>query len=295
MESHHALNRRTSAHSVVGFLLKRDDGYGCVQPWTMFGHPSVEEHWQALERGESLPLLEQALACAEADASARKAGLSWWDHHLVPLSHATITDLHQNLPDHASCNFTHAKLKASWLDIDDVIDWSHRHPGIRLRLDFNEVPDRESFTNGWKSLPVDFVERMDWIEDPFSYDKESWLTWQKQYGVAFAVDRAFSSAAMTRETLAIWKPAWQSLPSGSTLENVVVTSAMDHPVGQAWAAFSASRAGVSNICGLRTDHLFQRDAFTECMGPWLPSWPSIPGTGMGFDDLLEKLPWTRIR
>jgi hypothetical protein len=31
------------------------------------------------------------------------------------------------------------------------------------------------------------------------------------------------------------------------------------------------------------------------MGAWSPEWPILQGTGMGFDELLENIPWTRIR
>lgn len=295
MESGHVLNRRHDARAVEGFLIHHAGGYGCVQPWPVFGHPSLEDHWRALADGVSLPLLDQALACAKQDAAARAAGLSWWQGLLVPLSHATLTDLHGSLPQPAGIPFTHAKLKASLTAAAALHDWALRHPQLQLRLDFNEVPSMHDFDLWWRSLDDDLCRRIDWIEDPFPYDAVAWSAWQEKNGVSLAVDRAFSSAVMSERSIAIWKPAWQALPSGCVIENVVVTSAMDHPVGQAWAAHSAAQAGVRSLCGLRTDHLFSPDAFTERMGPWSPVWPALSGTGMGFDDLLENIPWTRIR
>lgn len=295
MESSHALNRRSATQVVEGFLICHAGGYGCVQPWPVFGHATLDDHWSALAAGVSLPLLDQALACAKQDAAAREARISWWSDIQVPLSHATVTDLQSNLPQNLNRPFTHAKLKASLAETEALCDWAMRHPGIAIRLDCNEVPNMAEFDAWWHGLDLAFRDRIDWIEDPFAYDARIWTAWQKQNVVSLAVDRAFASARMSETWIAIWKPAWQALPQGSMVKNVVVTSAMDHPVGQAWAAFSAAQAGVNSICGLRTDHLFAPNAFAELMGPLSPEWPTISGTGMGFDDLLENIPWTRIR
>jgi O-succinylbenzoate synthase len=83
------------------------------------------------------------------------------------------------------------------------------------------------------------------------------------------------------------------------LQRVVVTSYMDHPLGQAFAAWEAGRLalqfpGLVGVCGLQTHHLFEPDAFTEALGPWAPSFQAPPGKGLGFDDLLGKLPWKRL-
>ncbi len=295
MDSGRALNRRSNDHAVEGFLILHAGGYGCVQPWPVFGHLSLDDHWGALADGVSLPLLDQALACAKEDASARASGVSWWADIQVPRSHATITDWQSNLPQDIHKPFTHAKIKVSIVETEVLHDWALRHPEVRLRLDCNEVPSMAEFDAWWHGLDQELRNRIDWIEDPFSYDAEKWSQWQKKNTASLAVDRAFDSGEMSASCIAIWKPAWQPLPQGAVIENVVVTSAMDHPVGQAWAAFSAACSGVESICGLRTDHLFARNEFTECLGSWSPEWPSIPGTGMGFDDLLEKIPWKRIR
>jgi O-succinylbenzoate synthase len=46
-------------------------------------------------------------------------------------------------------------------------------------------------------------------------------------------------------------------------------------------------------CGVQTHHLFEPDAFSELLGPWSPVFQPPPGHGLGFDDLLDALPWTR--
>lgn len=292
MVTGHALNRRSAEMEVEGFLIHHGGGYGCVQPWPSLGHASLEDHWRALAQRVRMPLLERALLCARMDGEARAASRSWWSDVDVPLSHATITDLsEENLGD-ALAGFTHAKCKVAAGDASALTAWARRYPHLRLRLDCNEVPTEEEFSAFILELPEDVRERIEWVEDPFAYDADRWLSWKNKYGMQLALDRALNEETASDEWVSIWKPAWQECPAASSL---VVTSAMDHPVGQCWAAYSAARVGVRQVCGLRTDHLFAPDAFLEKMGSWCAEWPQLDGTGMGFDELLEKLPWTRIR
>lgn len=295
MAGSHALNRRSAQSAVEGFLIFHYGGYGCVQPWPVFGHPSLEEHWQALAEGHSLPLVEQALRCARLDGEARARRVSWWSQGVVPRSHATLTSFSGHEDDPAFQAFTHVKAKMSVAQNEELISWAQRHPALRIRLDFNEVPARQQLEAWWDGLPAALQERIDWIEDPFLFDVAEWRAFRQKTGVGLALDRALSDATVSPDWLSIWKPAWQEMPSSAAKESLVVTSAMDHPVGQAWAAFCAAQAGVTQVCGLRTDHLFARDAFTEAMGEWSPEWPALEGTGMGFDELLDNIPWTRIR
>jgi O-succinylbenzoate synthase len=294
MKARAPLNRKSAAQEVEGFLLRIDGGFSCVQPWPIFGHPSLEEHWRALQENRSLPLLEQAFACAAADAAARQRGESWWSEVVVPRSHATITDLTEDQSPETMARFSHAKIKASIADTELIHQWALRFPHLRLRLDFNEVPGESDFVDWWEKCPQALRERVDWIEDPFPYEASRWHEVQAATACAFACDRAVESLREDAAVIAVWKPAWQSRPADVATEKIIVTSAMDHPVGQAWAAYSAGRAGVTSIAGLRTDALFERDAFSELMGAWSPEWPSLGGSGMGFDDILESLPWTRI-
>lgn len=295
MESRHALNRRSAQSCVEGFLIHHAGGYGCVQPWPTLGHASLDDHWQALEQGFSLPLLERALLCAQMDGAARVESRSWWKNADVPRSHATITDLDEKGFDLSERGFTYAKLKVGVDGIEQLVHWSDHHPDCALRLDFNEVPALAEMQSWFSLLPERVIQRIDWIEDPFPFDALQWRRWQQETGFRLALDLGLSDETAATEWQTIWKPAWQELPRTVAAESIVVTSAMDHPVGQCWAAYCAAQAGVKQVCGLRTDHLFANDDFLERMGPWCPAWPKLGGTGMGFDDLLEKLPWTRIR
>jgi len=87
------------------------------------------------------------------------------------------------------------------------------------------------------------------------------------------------------------KPAVNEMVQG---ERVVVTSYMDHPLGQVFAAWEAARAGVTEVCGLQTHGLFTANGFTEALGQVRPEFGVPEGAGLGFGDLLEELPWMRL-
>lgn len=69
---------------------------------------------------------------------------------------------------------------------------------------------------------------------------------------------------------------------------------MDHPIGQLHAARVAARLATNPRCGLVTHVLFEPNAFSERLA--LDGARLVPpgGIGIGFEDLLENLDWTRL-
>ena len=63
-------------------------------------------------------------------------------------------------------------------------------------------------------------------------------------------------------------------------------------VGGGAAGPAVSRPG-RGCADCRRIILFEPDAFTELLGPWSPAFQPPAGNGLGFDDLLDALPWTR--
>ena len=118
-----------------------------------------------------------------------------------------------------------------------------------------------------------------------------------------AVDREAGPHSLAAQVMVI-KPAIDEpflLGEAAVRHNqrVVFTSYMDHPLGQAFAAWEAARfelqfPGRVGLCGLQTHHLFEPDAFVEMLGPWSPEFQAPAGCGLGFDDLLDALPWMRM-
>jgi O-succinylbenzoate synthase len=70
---------------------------------------------------------------------------------------------------------------------------------------------------------------------------------------------------------------------------IIITSYMDHPIGQLHAAYVAAKHAPEATCGLVTHVLYENDAFIERMA--VKDARLVPPD---FTDLLEALPWKRL-
>lgn len=281
-----SLNAAKQAPSVVeGFLVRYDDGFGCVQPWAQFGQGSVGEAWQTLAAGGSSPLIDQALACCRIDGAARRRGESLWHGLKVPHSHATLTHFSQTERAY-SAGFRLWKVKCGPLDLPTLGKVMAEFPDVKFRIDCNETADPQIFEPWVK----DHAQAIDLIEDPYPHQRqEDWF--RLANWVPLAMDRIWSE---NLPWIPVWKPAWNALSQSIPSKQTIVTSAMDHPIGQAWAAYQAALVDTEMICGLRTDHLFQTNVFSDVFSEWSSYWPEIAGFGLGWNEELELLPWIRL-
>jgi O-succinylbenzoate synthase len=106
--------------------------------------------------------------------------------------------------------------------------------------------------------------------------------------VRLALDRATGKEA----DVLVVKPAIQEVPTDE--RELVVTSYMDHPVGQLFAAYVAATTKTSDRCGLLTHLVYEPNAFSERLR--IDGMRLVPpgGNGIGFDDLLENLAWRKL-
>jgi O-succinylbenzoate synthase len=225
----------------------------------------------------------------------------------VPESHATLAQGNvREVALAAEAGFTAVKLKfgrdpaaeARFLD-----DMAAEYPAMRWRLDFNECMAPHEAAAFLSELADATRAAIDFVEDPCPYSESAWAGLRDGTGVDLAVDREAAPACSAAQVMVI-KPAVDEpfLLGEAAVRNrqrVVLTGYMDHPVGQAFAAWEAARLGLQfpglvGMCGLQTHHLFEPDEFTEMLGPWSPVFRVPDGNGLGFDDLLEALPWTRL-
>jgi len=295
LTSRTSLNSNSERVKHEGALVRVGGGYGCIHPWPELGDDPIDKQLSQLKAGSRTPLIESALRCAEADLDARKK-----ERPLIcdpiPKSHWLIL-AGDNPTEAVSSGFLSAKLKIG-CDLESEIRTIHEWVGAgwKVRLDCNENLSLATFFELWKSVGS-IRESIEFVEDPTDWSEESWRL-LREAGVRIAVDRDVETRFCNGD-IAVIKPARTSwIPSGSS--RFFVTSYMDHAVGQMWAAAEASRLQSSSdsdrllTCGLLTHRCFENDAFFErirCDGPRL-----LPaeGTGLGFDDLLEKLPWKRL-
>jgi O-succinylbenzoate synthase len=250
-----------------GALIRVGGGFADVHPWPELGDAPLGEQLALLARGETTQLTHASLHWARIDADARTRGVSLFAGLTIPESHWS-----GNEPPPA---FDTVKVKGVMPVPEHV----------RIRIDFNGRLTPAAFEEIAATLPRG---RVDFIEDPCPYDAGVWRRLRDRTGLRLALDRFTGEADVL-----VHKPALQTeFPSFDG--EVVVTSYMDHPVGQFLAAYVAATKRVSARCGLFTHVLYEPDAFIDRVRADGARLLPPEGTGIGFDDLLEGLPWTKI-
>ena len=297
-----------------GALLKIEDpqfgiGFADCHPWDTFGDVSLEKQLKLLARGKTTPLTDRSLVFARIDAAARAQRRNLFSDLTIPSSHHLVTHLEDSSPDLlanvAAQGFTRIKVKLDRdleKDLAILETMAKRGEGtsVKLRLDFGERKrkDVERFLDA--ASPA-LLWKIDFIEDPVAYNGEIWEALSRTYPVRLARDRGVVSGALAGAQVAIIKPAIVNpIPiidlTRAALRQVVVTSYLDHPLGQMTAAYAAAMAkrnfpGVVDTCGLLSHEVYEPNIFSEslrCDGPRLLA---PEGMGFGFDRSLEKLKW----
>jgi O-succinylbenzoate synthase len=308
LKSRRPLNSLSTRREFDGVLIRDSEGgFACLQPWPEFGDPTLQRCLEDLAGPRRRAIVRRAVRCLEMDGAARSLQDPLFDELEVPLSHATLTNLDPIALDQAvASGFTFAKLKcgsdltreATFLSGAVV-----KYPALRWRLDFNETSEAPVIVKWLAAFTPEVRAAIDFLEDPCPYVDPIWTALRIQSGVPLAVDREAAPLSAAAQFMVI-KPAidepWLLAEAAFEMgQKVVVTSYMDHPLGQSFAAWEAGRLelqfpGLTVTAGLQTHHLFEQNEFTEALGPWKPAFQPAPGMGLGFDSLLEKLPWKRL-
>lgn len=295
----------SSRREFQGALLRIGEGFGCLHPWPELGDPELED--LLMEFGANEPvsdLAKGALRMARIDGAARERSESLIDSvkRYIPESHATLPECSMSaVEDSVERGYRVIKVKGGKEfagQLTHLEEIARRWPQLSWRIDFNEVLTSEETLGMCQNLPSNFRERIDFLEDPCPWSREEWALIRKTSGLELARDRG-SHHLEPEDRIVVVKPSRTDFDienlRGKTL---VVTSNMDHPLGQCFAAQQAGKmelAGVSlSSGGLQTHGLFEADQFTERLGVAGPCFTAPGGVGLGFDDLLEKLPWKRL-
>lgn len=305
-----SLNAASMRREFHGALIRVGDGFGCIHPWPEFGDAPIDEHLDLLSRGIATPLAEIALRCARLDGEARCCGISLFAGLEIPRSHYSWNFAQETGPQlervlGESWPAIKAKGFANWgetLRFLESVAKVGESAHLALRIDFNGCLDQHGFEKFCEFLPLRVYRHLDLVEDPLPYDAELWEHFRSRWGVRLALDKGWRSATDGFDALVV-KPSrrdWRMVAAAFPDKPLILTSAMDHALGQAFAAFEAAIAlrelpGRISFCGLATQHLFAPDAFFDRLtasGGYLSV--DREGTGLGFDDILEKLPWKRL-
>ncbi len=301
------LNSISSRREFEGALIRVGDGYGCIHPWPELGDPSLEKCLEDLKGRRTWPIVKRALRCAEYDNAARVAEESLFEEMEVPRSHATLVDANvKELAMAVEAGFDTVKIKAGRnisVEIRFIEDMSVEHPALKWRIDFNELLDPDAADRFLENLSEGVRQKIDFVEDICPFSERVWAELWKKYRVPLAVDRESGPHRIAAQCMVI-KPAVDEpflLGEAAIMhsQRAVITSYMDHPLGQAFAAWEAARTelifpGLIGTCGVQTHHLFEKDAFTEKLGDWKPDFKAPGGTGLGFDDELAALTWLSL-
>ena len=301
------LNAISNRREFEGALIEVDGGFGCIHPWPELGDPTLEKCLADLAGERRWPIVRRALRCAEFDKAARVFDESLFEEMEVPESHATLAkgDVAE-VALAVEAGFNVVKLKcgrelaaeARFLD-----DMATEYPALKWRLDFNESASPEQAAEFLLGLLEKTRTAIDFVEDPCAYSDTAWSELRRKTRVKLAVDREASPLSAAAQVMvikpAVDEPFLLAEAAVSYQQRVVLTSYMDHPFGQAFAAWEAARLGLQfpglvGVCGLQTHHLFAPNDFTEALGPWSPHFKAPAGKGLGFDDQLDALPWTRL-
>lgn len=301
------LNAVSARREFEGVLIRAGQGYGCIHPWPELGDPPLEKCIEDLKGRRFWPIVRRAMRCAEYDDAARCAEESLFEEMEVPPSHATLVKADAGELDEAvAAGFGTVKMKAGRdvaKEADFLAAMVAAHPALRWRLDFNEALDKEAADVFLTGLSPDARRAIDFIEDICPFSEAAWEGLWKRHRVPLAVDRESGpqckAAQFTVIKPAVDEPFLLAEAAAMNGQAVVMTSYMDHPLGQAFAAWEAARTellfpGLVKICGLQTHHLFEKDAFTDMLGEWKPGFTVPGGTGLGFDEQLESLTWMKL-
>lgn len=320
------LNSKDHGEYKQGALIRvqSDDGFWGVAdlcPWPSLGDLS----WQQ-EILQSGPLFQRSLQLAEEDLQARRTKISFCQNEITFQNNELI--LVDESPDFDFVNQLKkysgraVKVKADqkinkWAHWLNQIDFA-----IQLRLDFNSCLTAEEFTKFLNLLKPSALSCIEYIEDPTVFDSKSWIIWNQQVPLAIDFQSDWAKVSYGNQVMAfdwlkknreafqtlILKPTrqnlnwdWQQIATELNL-NLVLTSAMDHPVGLAHGLrlaqnFIQKKVSVKYY-GFLTLHLYEPTEFHQNFiqqdSQLKFSQQSQSDFGIGMTKQLSQLSWLSL-
>lgn len=276
-------------------------GYADCHPWVGLGDLSLEQQLSLLSQGLLSKLTKRSLLFAKIDAEARLKGINLFSQMVIPPSHWLISIPGEEIPE----QFTRIKLKVGHNPSHALSVFNSLPCHVKVRLDFNGKLSHRDFKACIESMEA-WTHRIDFIEDPFPYNSQLWNNIQQCYGVTLACDHRSELRLRNgnSHSISVLKPAIQDerifLHKEGLMHRLVVTSYLDHPLGQLAAAYIAAQLSSQftdkmDICGLASHTVYHTNVFSEQLqmqGAVLI--PPEGGTGFGFDDILEKQNWKQL-
>lgn len=289
-------------------------GYADLHPWPELGDAELEAQLTAIAKGRLSHLVEQSIWLARKDAVIRAQGKNAFQGLAKVKNHFLITDFTRvedlTIEEIKKQGFTTVKVKVG-RSLEEEAKWIEkflRMHQLGVRLDFNSKATPASFERFVSSINPALRPRIEYAEDPFPYDPETWGAANQL--VPLALDQEYDHVhwdklkAPLPFKVVVIKPARQDMKKAVDHANkfglkMVITSALDHPVGIAHALLCAGELkkfypNQLLDCGCLSQRSYKANDFSTSMivqGSYLVE---IPGTGIGFDHLFDKTVWTAL-
>lgn len=287
-------------------------GYGDCHPWPELGDAPLQMQLEKLTRSSMTPLMEQTVWLAKRDGLARAQRNNLVQQNPKIRNHVLITHpLRVTDAEFASWRaqgFSHLKIKMG-KDLKKELDWLNnigRVHAFRLRIDFNAKLTWDDFE--FFSLGIDPTVRtkIEYVEDPFPFVNSEWEKARALLPLAIDLEAKNVNWDNGKAPFSyiILKPAVQDVQTVvdraiRLRKPLIVTSYMDHPVGQLHALAVAGdlRRQYPNLlldCGLMSNGEYEDNSFTphfKIQGPYIAG---VDGYGVGYDNLLGSLPWLKL-
>ncbi|MEN0058890.1 MAG: enolase C-terminal domain-like protein, partial [Bdellovibrio sp.] len=245
----HKLNTTARQGLREGVLLKVKNktgaiGYADLHPWAEFGDRPWVEQLQDCQSGRISEQLACSLEAAAWDAQLRLQKRHIFEEGLPVENNFLISDLsavsEEKLKQAWQSGYRVVKLKAGHSAIEEIrMVQILAEMGFQIRLDFNAAGTWSDFQAFMEALPAGVCGAIEYVEDPFPYEWESWN--EARRWVRLALDNEVTKVKWDEVLVAAWdvlilKPAKMSVEKAVQRSEklgtlVAVTSYMDHPLG----------------------------------------------------------------
>lgn len=315
LTSRQSLNAKVQGAGRDGVLLmvRWNDGlvgFADLHPWAELGDQNLDEQLRILREGKLTALSHSSLWLARRDAEARFAERNLLPEKAELKNNALLSSVMDIDGDHLNAlklqGFDTIKLKLG-RDLKQELHQLRHFQGtsFKLRLDFNNVLDENTYADFMASVPEGIRKQIEYVEDPFSYEAKSWS--KVRHFAPLAIDQELSQVLHHSDPafdVVILKPAKTDVAEAVHFAQkhnckVAVTSYMDHPVGVIHAAAVAAelRHEYGDLVlqsGCLTHTAFAEDDFSKQIQTEGALIFPVVGDGVGFDDILEALPWQKL-
>ncbi len=296
--------------ALLRFEFSEGHGFADCHPWTEFGDIALSDQLKNLSLGILTNLTSCSFACAKIDCDGRLAKKNSLADLDIPRSHYLITQMDSVSETHLSDLWTRGyrdlKLKVgreTENEISVLNGLFKDSKSFQLRLDFNGLLNIDKSRNFLSKLDSKIISQIEFIEDPIAENADDWFELQDELGLTLARDFVDVKNSEAHYFVRVAKPAVQDVLKLVREEpesvELLVTSYMDHPLGQAHAAFNAAMLHKkipdrTLLPGLLHHHVYEPNAFSELLANDGPIFKPVEGTGFGFDQLLERQAWKTL-